>query len=440
MNRYDTIDRSFFDRITDRSNTGSIKYDLRPKGWNPQSPGCCYPDDLIPMWVADMDFKVPPSVEDALVTTAHHGIFGYTDTDEDYDTALVNWYRDRMGWTIDPAWNVKTPGVIFAISAAIRAFTQPSDSVLIFQPVYYPFANIIPNNDRKLVVSQLKLAVSTSGTLQYEMDFDDVERKLTEHDVKLVLISSPHNPVCRVWTREELASLGDLCVKHGAWIISDEIHSDLIFDGFCHTPMASVSEAIADRTITCTAPSKTFNLAGLQASNIFISNRDARRKFRKECYVTGYGELNTMAVAATRAAYQHGAPWLDQLLNYLQENVRLLEAAFPPSAKADPQHVSMASRAISGTSETADAAPAKHSCPISLIHPEGTYLMWLDCRKLDLSDEALMDFFINKAGLWLHSGNTFGEGGSGFMRMNIACPQETLNEAIRRIKKALESL
>lgn len=440
------IDASFFDQIWDRSHTGSIKYDLRPDGWNPQRADCRYPNDLIPMWVADMDFKVPPAVEQALIASASHGIFGYTDTDPAYDEALVNWYQQRMNWTISPEWNTKTPGVIFAISAAIRALTEPGDGVLIFQPVYYPFAKVIPNHNRKLVVSPLKLTMpaadlpqadcSRQAPARYEMDFEDLERKITEQNVRLVLISSPHNPVCRVWTREELTMLGEICLKHDVWIISDEIHSDLIFDGYRHIPLASISEAIADRTITCTAPSKTFNLAGLQASNIFISNQEARRKFRRACNLTGYSELNTMAVTATRAAYQCGAPWLEALLSYLQENIKLLEAAFPPVTVINTDDAANPA----GTANTGiHSASEQVGSRISLIHPQGTYLMWLDCRAMNRSDEQLADFFLNKAGLWLHNGSTFGQGGSGFMRMNIACPQSTIKEAISRIQLALSN-
>lgn len=387
----DKIDLSFFDTVYDRSNTGSVKYD-RLAG-----------SDVIPMWIADMDFKVPPEVTAALTAAAEHGIFGYTDTDAEYDEALVNWYSQRMGWEILPEWNVKTPGVIFAISAAIRAFTEPGDAVIICQPVYYPFEKMITANGRKLTVSQLRLE---NG--RYEIDFEDFEKKISDNAVKLFLLCSPHNPVGRVWTKEELSEIGRICLKHNVLIAADEIHSDFIYSGFVHTPAASLSDSIAEQTITCTAPSKTFNLAGLQAANIIVKNPVLRQKLQNACSAAGYGNLNTMAIAAVKAAYRYGQPWLDALLEYLKNNVSLLREALDGSS-------------------------------ITLIQPEGTYLMWLDCRSLKLNDRELKSFFVREAGLYLHSGSVFGAGGSGFMRMNIACPKAVLSKGADRLRQALNT-
>lgn len=391
---YDKIDLSFFDTVYERKNTGSIKYDTIPAGSRYK--------DIIPMWIADMDFKVPAEVEKELVRVSRHGIFGYTSTDEEYDNVLRNWYMQRMNWEINPEWNVKTPGIIFAIAAAINAFTNIGDSILICQPVYYPFANVITENKRTLVVSQLQI---NNG--RYEIDFEDLEKKLSDNSVKVFLLCSPHNPVGRVWTKEELLEIGRLCLKHKVLIISDEIHSDFIYKGFSHIPIASLSDELAENTITCTAPSKTFNLAGLQASNIFVKNTLLRENLQKACNATGYSKLNTMAITASKAAYKYGGPWLNALLEYLQNNISLLHNALSDSK-------------------------------ISLIRPEGTYLMWLDCRELNMSDRELKKFFINEAGLWLHNGSTFGAGGSRFMRMNIACPKSVLSKALTRLNQALK--
>ncbi|PYG89464.1 cystathionine beta-lyase [Ruminiclostridium sufflavum DSM 19573] len=387
---------NFFDTLHSRENTGSVKYNLRGK---------ILSEELIPMWIADMDFQSPPAVIHAMTAVSEHGIFGYTDTDESYDAALCNWYYRRMGWKINPSWNIKTPGIMFGIAASLRALTEQSDSVLICQPVYYPFAKIILSNKRQPVVSELRLIDG-----RYEFDFEDIERKIVSNSIKLFLLCSPHNPVGRVWTRKELQEIGRICVKHGVYIVSDEIHSDFIYDGNNHIPIASVSDEVSERTITCTSPTKTFNLAGLQAANILVANEALRNKIQEACLATGYSYLNTMAIAATKAAYQHGEVWLNELLAYLQGNITILRNALLK---------------LSG---------------ISLIQPEGTYLIWLDCRKLGLTAAELETLFLEKAGVWLHNGSTFGSGGSGFMRMNIACPSSVLITATRRIFQALKSI
>lgn len=383
-----------FDAVHSRIGTGSIKYEQNTKTST---------QGIIPMWIADMDFKIPPAVENALISSADHGIFGYTMTDTEYDDLITAWYKKRMSWQIRPGWILKAPGVMFAIAASIQALTNPGDAVLICQPVYYPFAKIVSANNRKLIVSELKL---NNG--KYEIDFADLEEKIATNSVKIFLLCSPHNPVGRVWSKDELILIGQICTKHDVIIISDEIHSDFIFDGQ-HTPIASLSEEIADRTITCTSPTKAFNLAGLQAANIIISNERLLRKVRKASLATGYSNLNTMAIAATKAAYRDGEEWLDELLSYLKGNYDVLKDAFPENGE------------------------------ISLIHPEGTYLAWLDCRKLGLTDSELDDFFINKAGVQLHLGSIFGTGGNGFVRMNIACPRSILFEAVTRIKNAIQN-
>lgn len=381
-----------FDTVHNRIGTGSIKYE---QSMTPS------PQSIIPMWIADMDFKAPPTVTEALNRAVEHGIFGYTLTDNEYDELIISWYAKRMEWEIRPEWILKTPGVMFAIAASIIALTDPGDAVLICQPVYYPFAKVITENNRRLIVSEL---LFNNG--RYEIDFTDLEEKIVKSSVKLFLICSPHNPVGRVWTKEELKHIGEICLRHDVIVISDEIHSDFIFEGR-HTPIASLSKELADRTITCTSPTKTFNLAGLQAANIIISNDNLRSKVRKACLATGYSNLNTMAIVATKAAYREGEAWLNKLLSYLKDNYNVLKSTFSERSN------------------------------ISLIHPEGTYLAWLDCRRMNRSDRELEDFFTNQAGVRLHLGTTFGTGGSGFVRMNIACPRSVLLEAITRIEKAL---
>lgn len=381
-----------FDTVYDRRVPGDIKYEAIDGK-----------TDVIPMWIADMDFKCLPAVTEALSGAAEYGIFGYAVADERYDQAVASWYKKRMDWEIDPAEILKMPGVMFAIAAAIRALTEPQDSVLICQPVYYPFATIVKANDRRLVVSELTLK---NG--HYEIDFDEFEKRITQNRVKLFLLCSPHNPVGRVWTKEELLEIGRICLKHDVIIVSDEIHSDFVYPGYRHIPIASLSDALAERCITCTSPTKTFNLAGLQAANIVIPNDKLRRKVYKAGLATGYSRPNTMAVEATKAAYLGGEEWLDALRSYLWENISLVETFCKESGGK-----------------------------ISLIRPEGTYLLWLDCRSLGLTSDELEQLFLRKAKVRLHNGAIFGAGGSGFMRMNVACPRSVLKEALERTAQAI---
>lgn len=385
------FDISFFDTVYDRRDTGSIKYNGLSQ-------------NTIPMWIADMDFRSPPAVTTALQSVVQHGIYGYGDTDEEYDLLIADWYYRRLGLKIATEQILKVPGVMFGVAAAIRAVTEPDEAVLIFQPVYYPFAKIIANNHRRLVVSELRMKDG-----KYEIDFDDFEDKLKNNNVKALLFCSPHNPVGRVWSKEELCKIGQICLKQGVYIISDEIHSDFIYPGYKHIPFAALSEEVADITVTCVSPTKTFNLAGLQVANVVVKNKALRTRIKRECVANGYSHLNIMAVAAAKAAYKEGEEWLDCLLEYLQGNIALLSSAFSEQ-KA-----------------------------VTALNTEGTYLVWLDCRKLELSPSELDDLFLNKAGVLLHNGSTFGAGGSGFMRMNIACPRSVLEKAIQKITSAVDN-
>ena len=353
-----------------------------------------------------MDFKTAPAILARLEQVVKHGIFGYSEGREDYFLAVSRWYKEHFGWEVRPNWLVKTPGVVFAIAAAIRAFTQEGDGVLIQQPVYYPFSEVICDNGRVLVNNPLKLSEG-----HYEIDFQDFEDKIKANRVKLFLLCSPHNPVGRVWKEWELRKLGDICVKYGVIVVSDEIHSDFTYPGHSHHVFAALSPEYADITVTCTAPSKTFNLAGLQISNIFISNSDIRRKFKKEVAAQGYSQVNLMGLIACQAAYEEGWEWLSQLKEYLSGNLDFVKDFL------------------------------KERLPeITLIEPEGTYLIWLDFRKLNLPEEELEELIVKKANLWLDSGAIFGKVGEGFERINIACPRKTLQQALVQLEDAVHQI
>ena len=384
-----------FDTVPNRRGTNCFKYDFaREMGM---------PEDALPLWVADMDFPTAPAVLERLHALAEHGIFGYTGVKDAYFSAVHNWYAQRFGWETQRSWLVTTPGVVFAIAIAIRAFTQKGDAILIQQPVYYPFANKVTENDRQLVVNPLVLK---NG--RYEMDFADMERKIVDYHVKMLLLCSPHNPVGRVWTKEELLRVGEICQKHGVLVVSDEIHADFTYAGHTHRVFASVKSEFADFTITCTAPSKTFNLAGLQNSNIFIPNRQLRHAYKKELSACGCGGTNCMGMAACQAAYEAGADWLEQLKQYLAGNLAYIRQFL------------------------------REKLPeIALIEPEGTYLVWLDLRKLGLTEQQQRQLIVQDAKLWLDTGTLFGQGGEGFERINIACPRTTIEQAMQRLEHAV---
>lgn len=384
-----------FDTVPNRRETNCFKYDFaREMGM---------PEDVLPLWVADMDFPTAPAVLERLHALAEHGIFGYTGVKDAYFSAVHNWYAQRFSWETQRSWLVTTPGVVFAIAIAIRAFTQKGDAILIQQPVYYPFANKVTENDRQLVVNPLVLK---NG--RYEMDFADMERKIVDYHVKMLLLCSPHNPVGRVWTKEELLRVGEICQKHGVLVVSDEIHADFTYAGHTHRVFASVKSEFADFTITCTAPSKTFNLAGLQNSNIFIPNRQLRHAYKKELSACGCGGTNCMGMAACQAAYEAGADWLEQLKQYLAGNLAYIRQFL------------------------------REKLPeIALIEPEGTYLVWLDLRKLGLTEQQQRQLIVQDAKLWLDTGTLFGQGGEGFERINIACPRTTIEQAMQRLEHAV---
>lgn len=382
-----------FDTVIDRRHTNSLKYDFALERGKPA--------DVLPLWVADMDFVTAPEIRARLQQAVEHGIFGYSEGKEEYFAAVAGWYEQRFGWKVQQSWLVKTPGVVFALAMAVRAFTREGDAVLIQQPVYYPFAEVIEDNHRRVVSNSLQLKGE-----RYEIDFEDFEQKIVENQVKLFILCSPHNPVGRVWEQEELLRMGEICQKYQVLVVSDEIHSDFVWEGHRHYVFANLSKEFANRTITCTAPTKTFNLAGLQISNIFISNPQLRQDFRREVAAAGYSQPNAMGLVACQAAYEEGEEWLAQCKEYIWDNYLYL----------------------------ADFAE-KYLPGVKVLKPEGTYLIWMDFRDLRLSVEELEDRILHKAGLWLDSGAIFGADGEGFERINIACPRVILQEALERCKR-----
>ncbi|WP_099160026.1 MalY/PatB family protein [Virgibacillus ndiopensis] len=385
-----------FDTLHDRKNTRSVKWDMLKPVFQT--------DDILPMWVADMDFKAPEAVNNALIKRAEHGIFGYTVTDKDIKDSIINWVSKRHRWNIKHEFLSFSPGVVTSLHMAIQAFTQPHEKVLIQTPVYTPFYNVIKQHNRKVIKNPLVLKNN-----YYHIDFNDFEEKL-KSGVKAFILCSPHNPVGRVWTKAELKKIARLCLKYDVLILSDEIHADLIYPGQHHTPIASLSDEIAEQTITCMSPSKTFNLAGLQASYIITTNKERRNLINEQLGKQGHHMLNTMATTAMEAAYLYGEQWLDELRGILKEHRDYVTAMF----------------------ET-------HTDELNVIQSEGTYLLWIDCSGMQMDSKSLKQFMIKQAKVGLNAGVEYGEEGEQFMRINIACPRETLEEGVKRIINALKN-
>ncbi len=380
-----------FNQITDRHNTNAIKYDLALARGKPA--------DVLSLWVADMDFPTAPEILEALHEKVNHGIFGYSVPNEKFYEAVKNWQKTEHGFEVERKWIVTTPGVVFAIATAIKAFTEVGDAVIIQTPVYYPFKNMIEANNRKLVTSSL---YEQDG--KWQIDFEDFESKIVENNVKLFILCSPHNPVSRVWTRDELSKISDICLRHNVIVFADEIHNDFIIPPNKHTVFSTLSKEAAENSIVSTSASKTFNLAGLQFSVNFIQNPKLKSLFKAEIDRTGYDEPSLMGLVATQAAYEHGKEWLLQLKAHLASNLEFLREYL------------------------------KEKLPrVRLIEPEGTYLMWLDFSDYGYSDSELDDIIVNKAKLWLDRGTMFGKEGEGYQRINIATPRPVLEEALNRL-------
>lgn len=384
-----------FDSIIDRTDTHSEKWDGRAQVFGRA--------DVLPLWVADMDFPAPAPVVAAVAKRAAHGIYGYTARPDALSAAVMDWTATRHGWNLKQDWLIHTPGVVPAINMAINAFTRPGEGILIQPPVYPPFFRTIANNDRRIVQNPLQYE---NG--RYTINYADLEAKL-DQGVKMLVLCSPHNPVGRVWSRDELARLGELCLRREVVIVSDEIHSDIVFPGNAHIPLATVSESLARCTVTCIAPSKTFNVAGFSASVTIIPDQGLRARFRDIIKRWGMGSGNIFGMTAMEAAYRHGANWLDQLLAYLNENAILVAEYL-----------------------------RKNIPPLKTVRPEGTYLAWLDCRELAIDQAALGRLMIETAGVGLNDGLDFGEEGRGFMRLNFGCPRSILLEGLQRIERAVE--
>ena len=386
-----------FDQIINRRNTRCLKYDFAARRG--------YPEDILPLWVADMDFKTSSYVEDTLSELVRHNIYGYSNTQpgDGFFEAVSGWMERHHGWKVDPLWHVKSPGVCFAIASAIRALTEPGDSVIIQQPVYYPFSSLIRHNGRKVVSSDL--VRDAEG--HYSMDYDDFEQKVIRHDVKLFILCNPHNPVGRVWTKEELQRIGRICAAHGVIVFSDEIHFDFVWEGE-HNVFQEIDPAFREFTVTATSPSKTFNLAGLQQSNIFIPNISLKRRFTEEINRTGYDEPTIFGIAAAQAVYENGDTWYESMKAYVEKNICF-----------------------------ADEFVREHLPGVSMKKPEGTYLIWLDFSGTGMTTAELDDMIIQKAKLWLDSVAIFGKAGEGFQRINTACPQSILREALERLEDVL---
>lgn len=378
-------------------------------------------DDIIPMWVADLDFKAPKEVISAMEEKLKHGIYGYTYRPESFYDSIVDWVKRRHNWDIKSEWITFTPGVVPAISIGIQTFTQPGDKVIIQPPIYPPFYSTVKNSGRITIENKLN---NING--QYHMDIDKLKEQIKAADisftnntygvnnnfddkVKMFLLCNPHNPTGRVWTKEELLNLGKICTENNILIVSDEIHSDIIYSGNKHIPVASLSKELEQSTITCIAPSKTFSLAGLSTSVAIIPNDKIRNMFNNTLETLHIGGGNIFGSVALEAAYSYGEEWLDELLVYLEENRNFLIKFFE------------------------ERIPK-----IKPIHSQSTYLVWLDCSELGLEGRELMDFFVNEAKVGVNPGKAFGQNYGNFVRLNIGCPRKTLEEGLKRIETALK--
>lgn len=387
-----------FDELIDRRHTDSSKWDnVGARIGNP---------DALAMWVADMDFRCPQPVIDAVVKKASFGVYGYPVIPPRFQKVTVDWQKARHGWDVAAEDVVYVTSVIPAMFTAVQAFTKPGDKVLLQRPVYYPFSHAVEQQGRIVENSPLQLV---NG--RYEIDFDDLARRAADPDVKLMLLCSPHNPVGRVFTKEELTRIGEICLQNHVIIFCDEIHADFVYRGHTHVPLASLSEALANQTVTAVAPSKTFNLAGMRSGAMIIHNPELRKKMADVLNRNRSALPSMLGLEAYMAAYEFGAPYLEELLPYLQDNIAFL-----------------------------DTYLRAHMPKIHLIAPEGTYLMWLDCRELGLDNDALDHFFTWEAAVALDKGFWFGPEGSGFMRMNIACPRARLEQALQAIETAYKKL
>ena len=386
-----------FDEPAGREGTDCIKYDRREETFGVK--------DIIPMWVADMDFNTPDFVVESLQKRLEHHIYGYSFRSSEYFQSMISWIKTRHNWTVEKEWISFSPGIVPALNFCTLAFTQPGDSIIVQPPVYFPFFSAAESHGRNLIYNRL-----TESEGKWNMDYNSLIAGI-DSKTKMIIISNPHNPVGRVWTPEELNNLADICLKNNILIISDEIHCDLVLPGFTHTPMASLSEKIAENTVTLIAPSKTFNLAGLSTSSVIIKNPVLRKSFNRIVDNLHVGNGNIFGNTASIAAYANGHKWLDALLDYIDNNIEFVKDY---CGKMIPE--------------------------IIPVQPEATYMIWLDCRRFGMSGKDLQNFFVHKAGVGMNEGSTFGPGGEGFMRMNIGTTHQTVMKAMEQIERAVASV
>ncbi|MCH5270530.1 MAG: pyridoxal phosphate-dependent aminotransferase [Lachnospiraceae bacterium] len=384
-----------FDRVIERKGTDCLKYDFAKRRG--------MPEDVLPLWVADMDFKTSSYVEDAIIERAKHGIFGYSEVQDTYFNAVAGWMKRHHGWDVKESWLIKTPGVVFALAMAVKAYTDVGDAILIQQPVYYPFSEVIEDNGRVIVSNDLYIGEDN----RYHIDLKDFEEKIINHHIKLFLLCNPQNPTGRVFTKEELTGMGDICLKHGVIVVSDEIHNDFIWKG-SHTIFAAVKKEYEDICIICTSASKTFNLASMLISNIFIPNHELKAKFRKEVDAAGISQLSILGLAATQAAYEHGDEWYQAMHSYVRDNIDYIKRYVEENMPG-----------------------------VTVVDGEGTYLVWLNFKNTGIDAEELDRRIIHDAKLWLDSGRIFGTAGKGFQRINVAAPRSVITECLNRIKGIL---
>ena len=387
-----------FDKLTQRHNTNSVKWDEAKDS------------EVIPMWVADMDFETAPSIVETLKKRVDHGIFGYTLVPESYYQSIINWFLRRHQWNIERPWIIYTSGVVPAISAIVKAMTEPGDKVIIQTPVYNCFFSSIRNNGCEIVESPLLVDNTQKDCPTYQIDFDDLEKKVTDPAVKLFILCNPHNPAGRVWTREELKRMNDICMKHGVMVLSDEIHCELVMDGNKFTPFASISQECLDNSITCNSPSKSFNIAGLQIANIISNHENIRKRINRAININEICDVNPFGVIALQAAYNEGEPWLLELNKYLNDNYQALRSFF-----------------------------AQQLPHLKVFRLEGTYLIWVDISATGKSADEITELLLKEGKVMVNSGTMYGKtAGEGFIRINIACPRSRMMEGLERMAKILQ--
>jgi cystathionine beta-lyase len=401
---------SDFDKVLDQRGMNSLKWEFTvrngvPEQWDQTDPEQGE-DQVLSMWVADMDFKTADPIVNALRKRVDRGIFGYAFITEVYLNAVQGWMKRRHGYPIEHDWIVPTIGIVPALSMIVRKFSSPGEKVLIQRPVYYPFSNAIKNNDRSVLCSPLKLENN-----RYQMDLEDLEEKAADPEVQLMILCSPHNPVGRAWSFEDIQKVGEICLKHQVLLVADEIHGDLIMPGHQFHSYGLLDPKLLENVIICTAPSKSFNLAGLKSSNLIIPNSEIRKRMKEEIKASGLFGINPFGIVATEAAYNEGEPWLEEAIGYIAKNFEFLDSFITSSIPS-----------------------------LKVLPLEATYLCWIDCRALGLSDQKLDQLMMEEAQIYMDEGHIFGPEGSGFIRLNLACPREIIEKALQRLKSSIEQL